>query len=98
MVGFVENLPQEWLSKWELIQVCSPRRLSVQPYILDDVRVPKLELKFSRLVDAPELRTLLPVIRGLMRFLPCERLSADEALEMLPRLGESDDGSRFDRL
>lgn len=63
--------------------------------MLVDARVTRLELDFSRLVNAPELRVLLPVIRGLMRFLPRDRLSADEALEMLPRLGESDDDRCF---
>lgn len=31
----------------------------------------------------PPLRPLLPVIQGLMRFRPSDRLSASEALDML---------------
>lgn len=35
------------------------------------------------MVDEPELMPLLPVIQGLMRFLPSKGISADEALRLL---------------
>ena len=43
----------------------------------------KLERRFHELITEPELMPLLPVIQGLMRFLPSNRISADEALGLL---------------
>lgn len=43
----------------------------------------KLEQKFAEIVHNPKLKPLLQVIQGLMRFLPCSRLTADEALDLL---------------
>jgi hypothetical protein len=45
-----------------------------------------LEQQFDNLVEDPRdppLRPLLPVIKGLMRFRPSDRLSASQALELL---------------
>lgn len=49
----------------------------------DQVQQSALEREFLSIVDKPELMPLLPVIQGLMRFLPATRISADEALNLL---------------
>lgn len=52
---------------------------------------PWLEKKFGNLADVqdpldPSLQPLLPVIKGLMRFRPSDRLSASQALELIPEI------------
>jgi serine/threonine-protein kinase SRPK3 len=42
-----------------------------------------LEHKFQDSIDDRSLKHLLPVIQGLMRFNPEERISAEEALKMV---------------
>jgi len=43
----------------------------------------ELENKFNQNTVDPALAVLLPVIQGLMRFRPSDRLSASEALDLL---------------
>ena len=43
----------------------------------------KLEEKFIENVTEPSLGPLLPIISGLMRFRPEDRISAEEALVLL---------------
>lgn len=43
----------------------------------------KLEEKFERKDLDPSLKQLLPIIKGLIRFRPEDRISADEALRLL---------------
>ena len=43
----------------------------------------KIEEEFTEKVQHPILEPLLLVIQGLMRFLPSNRMSAEEALEKL---------------
>jgi hypothetical protein len=43
---------------------------------------PKLDYRFSEFVSEPELLPLLAVIKGLMKFLPSERMSARDALKL----------------
>jgi hypothetical protein len=44
---------------------------------------PKLEQRFDERVHDQILKPLLPVIRGLMRFMPEDRISASEALDLI---------------
>lgn len=50
---------------------------------LQDNGMTKLEKRFAKKVHHPMLQPLLPVIQGLMRFLPSNRISVEEALELL---------------
>lgn len=53
---------------------------------LDDLvgdKRPRLEQMMERSVEDETLKQLLPVVRGLMKFKPSERISAAEALELL---------------
>ena len=43
----------------------------------------KLEERFKRWVTEPDLQRLLPIIQGLMRFRPEDRIAAEEALRLL---------------
>ena len=44
---------------------------------------PILEQKFDERIRHPSLKHLLPVIQGLLRFRPSDRISASQALEMV---------------
>lgn len=59
------------------------------------MEVSSLEKRFEDLVEDPldpPLRPLLPVIQGLMRFRPSDRLSPSQALELLSEI----DTTRYD--
>lgn len=94
MIGFVERLPTEWESKWKSMQTMSSHDLEVEGKQIDklwnrllitlkDCAMSKLERKFTETVRDPKLKPLLRVTRGLMRFLPSSRITADEALSLL---------------
>lgn len=51
-----------------------------------------LEQKFAAKVSERTLKPLLPIIQGLMRFRPSDRISASQALDMLR--GPSQKGTR----
>ncbi|KAH8782036.1 kinase-like domain-containing protein [Hyaloscypha sp. PMI_1271] len=82
MINFVEELPAEWQPQWELMQITAAqmgkRRTTTAP------TQPKLDQRFHDNIRDPALQPLLPVIRGLTRFRPSDRISAAEALDMLP--------------
>ncbi|KAG6003520.1 hypothetical protein E4U21_001920 [Claviceps maximensis] len=83
MIGLVGELPQQWQAAWETMRrkslYCATKFDRKDKYDAFE-----LQSRFDRLVNDPELLPLLPIISGLMRFLPCTRLSAAEALELLP--------------
>ncbi|KAK2590413.1 hypothetical protein QQS21_011900 [Conoideocrella luteorostrata] len=85
MIGFVEELPQQWRQEWEVIQSRSSHSPIDIPHYngANLYQASKLQSRFYALVYEPELMPLLPIIRGLMRFLPSERLTAAEALKLL---------------
>jgi serine/threonine-protein kinase SRPK3 len=43
----------------------------------------RLEQRFGEHIHEPELEVLLPVIKGLTRFLPSDRISASQALDLI---------------
>jgi hypothetical protein len=51
--------------------------------LLQDCQLSELERRFNKRVHNPKLARLVPVIRGLMRFLPSSRMEASEALDLL---------------
>lgn len=55
--------------------------------------VPRLEQKFRDSVHEPKLQVLLPIMQGLMRFLPENRISAADALTMLRKSLDQDENS-----
>lgn len=50
---------------------------------LKDCEMSKLERKFAEIGRSPELKPLLRVTQGLVRFLISSRITADEALDLL---------------
>lgn len=45
--------------------------------------IPRLDQNFLDLVHEPMLQSLLPIVKGLLRFRPEDQTSAEEALEAL---------------
>lgn len=82
MIGFVEDLPDEWKAKW-----LKMKEQSEESYDDVDEEAQWLEKRFDDLVQDPldpPLRPLLPVIKGLMRFRRSDRLSAAQARDLVP--------------
>ncbi|KAH6689921.1 kinase-like domain-containing protein [Leptodontidium sp. MPI-SDFR-AT-0119] len=82
MINFVEELPAEWQPQWELMRKTAGgmwENLATNGKLTES----KLEQKFHDRIHEPTLQPLLPVIRGLTRFRPSDRISAAEALEMI---------------
>ncbi|KAJ3479680.1 hypothetical protein NLG97_g8260 [Lecanicillium saksenae] len=90
IIYFVEELPQEWEPKWQQVLAAS-RNPQAKPTPSPDPTMSKLEYKFHTRVSEADLKPLLPVIKGLMRFRPQDRISAREALALLPPLSDDDD-------
>ncbi|KAJ5246843.1 hypothetical protein N7468_001826 [Penicillium chermesinum] len=84
MIGFVERLPAEWESKWTSMLKRSSHDLELK----EDYGTSKLERKFAGLEPDPTLKPLLHVMKGLMRFLPSSRLTAEDALDLLGKAQE----------
>ncbi|KAJ5088289.1 hypothetical protein N7456_011905 [Penicillium angulare] len=82
MINFVEKLPTEWEPKWRSMLTDFKLKSSHDPIIEDD-EVSKVQRKFAELAPDPILEPLLPVMEGLMRFLPSHRLSAEDALGIM---------------
>ncbi|KAM3521883.1 hypothetical protein MY4038_008851 [Beauveria bassiana] len=81
MIGFVEGLPPEWEPAWRCIRATSappPEHL-----LRHHSPTVSVEQSFKNKVPEAELTQLLPVIRGLLRFRPQDRISARQALALL---------------
>lgn len=50
---------------------------------VDESHRSTLELRFHEKVPEDELKLLLPIVQGLMRFMPSERTSALQALDIV---------------
>ncbi|KAK2738266.1 hypothetical protein FQN57_007129 [Myotisia sp. PD_48] len=85
MIGFVEDLPSEWQQKWKEISSsnCLEDSKSIVT-LLENVNLTrsKLDADFED-IDDIDLKILLPVIKGLVRFRPSDRISASQALKLL---------------
>ncbi|KFY81229.1 hypothetical protein V500_11609 [Pseudogymnoascus sp. VKM F-4518 (FW-2643)] len=80
MIEFIGDLPPEWKPSFDNLRIDFKR----QPLLEGDLRVDRgLEYKFKHQIHEEMLQPLLPVIQGLMRFRPTERISAQQALEMV---------------
>ncbi|KAH8808513.1 kinase-like domain-containing protein [Xylogone sp. PMI_703] len=91
MIDLVGPLPAEWIPKWAQMKINStltPSTLASENPISSPDR---LETKFNAQVHTPALKVLLPVIQGLLRFRPSDRISASEALALLQSEGEQGD-------
>jgi serine/threonine-protein kinase SRPK3 len=81
MIDFVGELPPEWQPKWEQLRLDAGRDFKLGEN--GQLSGSRLEQKFDEHVHEPELKVLLLVIRGLTRFLPSDRISASQALDLI---------------
>ncbi|MCJ1263439.1 hypothetical protein MMC22_003309 [Lobaria immixta] len=87
MIELLGELPPEWQPKWEQLKLDG--RKDVKLFKLGDKcdrSGPTLDQEFhenAEKVHEPELMILLPVIKGLIRYLPSDRISAAQALDMI---------------
>ncbi|KFY38574.1 hypothetical protein V494_04318 [Pseudogymnoascus sp. VKM F-4513 (FW-928)] len=80
MIQFIGDLPQEWKPNFDRLRI----EFKKQPLQAGDLSADRgLDYKFKHQIQDEILQPLLPVIRGLMKFTPSERLSAQEALELM---------------
>src|SRR5271154_4910328 len=81
MIDFVGELPPEWQPKWEQLRLDAKGDFKLGAN--RQLSRSRLEQMFDKYVHEPELKGLLPVIKGLTRFLPSDRISASQALELI---------------
>lgn len=81
MIDFVGELPPEWQLKWEQLRLSARGDLELGEN--GQLSGSRLEQSFSEHVHEPELKVLLPVIKGLTRFLPSDRISVSQALDLI---------------
>jgi len=90
MVNLLGHFPQEWLPHWEKLILQGKgdiRAVSERAYFPEGES--RLVHRFKGVHEA-ELKVLLPVIQGLTRFLPSDRISASQALNMIEEKGSND--------
>jgi hypothetical protein len=77
------DLPPKWERQWEQMRADGAAKGSR----MDAEWVPhtkyRVEKQFDEEVHEPELKGLLPVIQGLTKLLPEDRISASRALQLL---------------
>ena len=78
MIKFVGKLPQAWEPKWEQLRLANKMEVTISEDATPSESM--LERKFAEHVKEPELKHLLPIIKGLTAFLPSDRMSASQAL------------------
>ena len=81
MIDFFGELPPEWQPKWEQLKLDARGDIDLREN--GQLLGSRLEQKFNEHIHAPELKVLLPVINGLTRFLPPDRISASQALDLI---------------
>lgn len=81
MIDFVGKLPPEWQPKWEQLKLDA--RGDFELGESTQLSRSRLEQDFDEHVHEPELKALLPVIEGLTKFLPSDRISASQALDLI---------------
>ncbi|PWY94241.1 kinase-like protein [Aspergillus sclerotioniger CBS 115572] len=79
MIGFIEKLPIEWQPVWQHMRSDSKFAMQVD----ETCNASKLDEIFYTNVSDPALAPLLPVIKGLLRFMPSDRMEASKALDLL---------------
>jgi serine/threonine-protein kinase SRPK3 len=81
MIDFVGELPSEWQPKFEQLRLDARGDFGLREN--GQLSKSRLERSFDENVHEPELKVLLPVIKGLTRFLPSDRISASQALDLI---------------
>jgi serine/threonine-protein kinase SRPK3 len=81
MIDFVGELPPEWQPRWEQLRLDARGDFELREN--RQLSRSRLEERFDEHIHEPELKVLLPVIKGLTRFLPSDRISASQALDLI---------------
>ncbi|OAQ98866.1 hypothetical protein LLEC1_04690 [Akanthomyces lecanii] len=77
MIGFIGELPVEWRGQWQQMQEATTEKI-------DFLHRPSLLDRYTKIAPKPCLAPVVPVIQKLISFRPADRISAREALELLP--------------
>lgn len=83
MIDVFGDLPPVWQPKWEQMRSEATARGDPGAGDWKQVLDQRLEQHFDTAVNEQQLKGLLPVIQGLTRLLPSDRISASEALELI---------------
>ncbi|KAJ8610576.1 hypothetical protein MRB53_038481 [Persea americana] len=83
MITFVGDLPQEWRQSWQSLRKFSTKKSVLSVSEEGKVCESELERKSMLHKDGAVLKSIISVIRGLMKLAPSERLSASEALQII---------------
>ncbi len=87
MLDVFGDLPPEWESKWKKMR--SDAAAGDYKPSADS----RLETQFDKYVHEPELKAFLPVIQGLTKFLPLDRISASQTLEVVRNIEYNEDST-----
>lgn len=83
MIDVFGELPPEWESKWEQMRSDAVARGDPGAGKWNPLSDWRLERQFDKHVHEPELKALLPVMQGLTKLLPSDRISASQALQLI---------------
>ena len=83
MIDVFGELPLEWESKWAQMRSDAVARGDPGAGKWKQLSDWRLERQFDENVLEPELKAFLPVIQGLTKFLPSDRISASQALQLI---------------
>ncbi|KAK0706527.1 kinase-like domain-containing protein [Lasiosphaeria miniovina] len=96
MIHFVEDLPSQWQPQWEKLKRqdpsgyssadVKPRRSKLAEQFLTVFASPSEDDDEDEWSDYCRLKKLQPVIEGLVRFRPADRIGAQVALNMVNRI------------
>ena len=81
MIDFAGELPPEWQPKWEQLRLGARGDFELGEN--GQLSESRLEQRFDEQVHELELKVLLPVMKDLTRFLPSDRISASQALDLI---------------
>lgn len=82
MINLVGKLPSEWQPKWKQRELDAGEEFGPRT-VRGQLSELTLEQTFDEHIHEPELRILLPVMKGLTRFLPSDRIGASQALDLI---------------
>ena len=81
LVASMIELPPEWQPKWEQLRLGARGDFELGEN--GQLSGSRLEHRFDEHVHELKLKVLLPVMKGLTRLLPSDRVSASQALDLI---------------
>ena len=89
MIDVFGELPLEWEPKWEQMRSEAIARGDPGSGKWKQVSDLRLEKQFDKDVHVPELKGFIPVIQGLTKLLPSDRISASQGLQLIRAIDRS---------